>query len=316
MPFALKEPLERELSCLEGLGILQKVKHSVWAAPVVVVPKGYGCLRVCGDCKQTINPVLVVDQYPLPTVEDLMSQLAGGQKFLKINLSQAYQQVQLDEVSHKFVTINTHKGLYQYTRVLFGIASALALFQTIMDTVLQGKPSVICYLDDILVTGKSDEEHLRNLEEILKQLEQNGLRVKSEKCKFMQPSVEYLGHRIDSSGVHTTTKKVEAILKAPRPHDVQRLRSFLGLLHYYGKFMSNLSSLFHLLNQLLKSHSPWKWTQQCDKAFPQAKDKLVKAPVLTHYDPTKKLKLATAASAYGIGAVLSHTYIMMTDLKD
>ena len=103
-------------------------------------------------------------------------------------------------------------------------------------------------------------------------------------------------------------KKVEAILKAPRPLDELQLRSFLGLLHYYGKFMSNLSSLLHPLNQLLKSHSPWKWTQQCDKAFQQAKDKLVKAPVLTHYDPTKKLKLATAASAYGIGAVFSHTY--------
>ena len=119
----------------------------------------------------------------------------------------------------------------------------------------------------------------------------------------MQPSVEYLGHQKDSSGVHTTTKRVEAILKALRPRDVQQLRSFLGLLHYYGKFMSNLSSLLHPLNQLLKSHSPWKWTQQCDKAFQQAKDKLVKAPVLTHYDPTKKLKLATNASAYGIGTV-------------
>ena len=163
-----------------------------------------------------------------------------------------------------------------------------------MNTILQGIPSTICYLDNILVMGKNDEEHLQNLEEVLKRLQQNGLRVKSEKCKFLQPSVEYLGHRIDSSGVHTT-KKVEAILNAPRPCNVQQLRSFLGLLHYYGKFMSNLSSLLHPLNQLLKSHSPWMWSQQCDKNFQQAKDELVKAPVLTHYDPTKKLKLATDA---------------------
>ena len=144
-----------------------------------------------------------------------MSQLSAGQKFSKIDLSQAYQQVQLDEASCKFVTINTHKGLYQYTRVPFSIASTPALFQKIMDTILQGIPGIICYLDDILVMGKNDEEHLRNLEEVLKQLQHNGLRVKSKKCKFMQPSVEYLGHRIDSNGVHTTTKKVEAILKAP-----------------------------------------------------------------------------------------------------
>ena len=164
VPFALKEPLERELTRLEGLGILQKV--SGW-----------------------------------------LLWLSGGQKILKIDLSQANQQVQLDEASREFVTINTHKGLYQYTRLPFSIASALALFQKIMDTILQGIPSTICYLDDILVTGKNDEEHSRNLEEVPKRLQQNGLRVKSEKCKFLQPSVEYLGYRIDSSGVHTTTKR-------------------------------------------------------------------------------------------------------------
>ena len=130
-----------------------------------------------------------------------MSQLAGGQRFSKIDLSQAYQQVQLDDESRKLVTINTHQGLYQYTRVPFGISSAPALFQKIMDTILQG---VICYLDDILVTGKNETEHLRNLEEVLKRLQQNGLRVKPAKCKFLQPSVEYLGHRINASGVHTT----------------------------------------------------------------------------------------------------------------
>ena len=193
-----------------------------------------------------------------------MSQLSGDRKFSKIDLSQTYQQVQLNEGSCKFATINTHKGLYQYTTVPFGIVSVLALFQKIMDTILLGIPSTICYLDDILVMGKNDEEHLRNLEEVLKRLQQNRLRVKSEKCKFMQPSMEYLGHQIDSSGVHTTTRKVEAILKAPRYLDVQQLRSFLRLLHYHGKFMSNLSSLLHPLNQLLKSHSPWKWTQKCD----------------------------------------------------
>lgn len=308
VPFSLKEPLEKELSRLECLGILQKVMHSEWAAPVVVVPKGDGCLRVCGDYKTTVNPVLVVDKYPLPRPDDLMSQLAGGQRFSKIDLSQAYQQVQLDDESRKFVTINTHQGLYQYTRVPFGISSAPALFQKIMDTILQGVPNTICYLDDILVTGKNETEHLRNLEEVLKRLQQNGLRVKPEKCKFLQPSVEYLGHRIDASGVHTTMKKVEAIKRAPTPQDVQQLRAFLGLLHYYGKFIPNLSSILHPLNQLLKSQSSWKWSQACVKAFQQAKDKLADAPVLAHYDATKKLKLATDASSYGIGAVISHTY--------
>ena len=186
VPFALREALEKELSRLEQLGILQKVNHSDWAAPIVVVPKGDGCLRVCRDYKVTINPVLAVDKYPLPKPDDLMAQLAGGQKFSKLDLSQAYQQILLDENSRKFVTINTHLGLFQYTRVLFGVASAPALFQKTMDTLLQGIPNTQCYLDDILITGKSDAEHLQNLEEVLKRLQNNGLRVKPAKCRFME----------------------------------------------------------------------------------------------------------------------------------
>ena len=275
---------------------------------MVVVPKGDGCLRVCGDYKVSVNPVLVVDKYPLPKPDDLMAQLAGGQKFSKLDLSQAYQQVLLDDDSRKFVTINTHLGLFQYTRVPFGIASAPALFQKAMDTLLQGVPNTLCYLDDILITGKTDVEHLQNLEEVLKRLQNNGLRVKPAKCRFMEPSVEYLGHCINASGVHTTTQKVDAILKAPIPQNTQQLRSFLGLLHYYGKFLQNLSSLLHPLNQLLKSNAQWKWSVECQEAFEQAKKQLASAPVLAHYDVTQKLKLAADASAYGLGAVISHVY--------
>ena len=308
VPFALKEALERELLRLQQLGILQKVNHSAWAAPVVVVPKGDGCIRVCGDYKVTVNPVLVVDKYPLPKPDDLMAQLAGGQKFSKLDLSQAYQQIRLDDDSRKFVTINTHLGLFQYTRVPFGIASAPALFQKTMDTLLQGVPNTLCYLDDILITGKTDAEHLQNLEEVLKRLQHHGLRVKPTKCRFMQSSVEYLGHCIDASGVHPTSQKVEAILNAPVPQNSQQLRSFLGLLHYYGKFLPNLSSLLHPLNRLLKSNAQWKWSSECQKTFEQAKSQLASAPILAHYDVTQKIKLAADASAYGLGAVISHTY--------
>ena len=308
VPFALKEALERELARLQQLGVLKKVDHSEWAALIVIVLKGDGCLRVCGDYKVTINSVLVVDKYPLPKPEDLMARLAGGQKFSKLDLSHAYQQILLDDDSRKFVTINTHLGLFQYTRVPFGIASAPALFQKTMDTLLQGIPNTLCYLDDILITGKTDAEHLSNIEEVLKRLQENGLRVKPAKCKFMQSSVEYLGHCINASGVHTTDGKVEAILKAPVPQNLQQLRSFLGLLHYYGKFLPNLSSLLHPLNRLLKANARWKWSAECQEAFEQAKSQLVSAPVLAHYDVERKIKLAADASAYGLGAVISHVY--------
>ena len=131
---------------------------------MVPVPKKDGLLRLCGDYKITVNPAIEIDQYLLPKPEDLFASLAGGTKFSKIDLTSAYQQLCLDEESQGLTTVNTHKGLYKYTRLPFGVASTPAMFQQVMDTVLQGLPNVICYLDDVLVTGSTVEEHLSNLE--------------------------------------------------------------------------------------------------------------------------------------------------------
>ena len=211
VPYALKEPIERELACLESEGVIERVPHSDWAAPIVAVPKPDGTVRICGDYKVTVNPAIDIEQYPLPRPEDLMASLAGGQKFTKLDLSSAYQQMPLEETSRPLVTTNTHHGLYQFTRLPFGISSGPAIFQKAMATILQGLPHVICYLDDILITGTSDHEHLKNLEEVLCRLQRHGVRLKQKKCAFMQNSVDYLGHHIDAFGIHTDTNKVKAI---------------------------------------------------------------------------------------------------------
>ena len=307
-PFALKGAIDRELDRLEDLGILEKVAHSQWASPVVPVPKADGHLRLCGDYKATLNPVLEVDQYPLPRPNELFATLAGGRKFSKIDLTSAYQQLILEEESREFVTINTHRGLYQYTRLPFGVASAPAVFQKVMDTVLQGLQRVICYLDDILVCGSTEEEHHRNLEAVLQRLQEYNIQARRDKCVFMVDSVEYLGHRIDASGLHTLSGKVKAIQEAPHPRNQQELRSFLGLLHYYGKFIPNLSSVLYPMNSLLQVRCKWCWTPECSAAFETAKNLLTSAPVLAHYDPSLPIKIAGDASAYGIGAVLSHVF--------
>ena len=163
---------------------MTKVNYSDWAAPIITVPKPDGSVRICGDYKVTINPVLDVNHYPLPTPEDLFATLAGGKKFSKLDLSHTYQQVLLEEKSQEFVTVTTHKGLYRYNRLPFGIASAPAVFQQLMEKVLQGIPGIVCFIDDVLVTGRNDEEHLRNLEEVLKRLDEKGFRLKRKKCYF------------------------------------------------------------------------------------------------------------------------------------
>ena len=251
----MKGAIESELQRLETEGVLEKVNFSEWADRIVAVPKKDGRVRICGDYKVTVNPVLDIDQYPLPRPEDLFATLAGGQHFTKLDLKHAYQQLILEEESRKYVTINTHRSLYRYTRLPFGIASAPAIFQKTMDMILQGMPGVICYINDILITGKSRVEHLHNLEAVLQKLREQGLRVRKEKCEFLQPSVEYLGHKIDAKGLHALESKLEAITKAPTPRNVQELRSFLGLLNYYGRFIPNLASILHPLNALLRRDS-------------------------------------------------------------
>lgn len=245
-----------------------------------------------------VNKSLEVDQHPLPKPDELFAALAGGVKFSKIDLTQAYQQMMLDEDSRVYVTVNTHQGLFRYTRLPFGIASAPAIFQRSMDSILQGLSHVQCYIDDIIITGSNEEEHLCNLEEVLKRLSEYGIRVKQEKCAFFKDTVEYLGHQISSDGLHTAPKKVEAIQAAPVPKNTQELRSFLGLLHYYGKFIPDLASIVHPMNQLLQAGSAWRWTDKCDQAFALAKEKLTSATVLAHYNPKYPLRLAADASSY------------------
>lgn len=163
-------------------------------------------------------------------MEDIFATLAGGQKFSNIELSQAYQQVLLDEESKQFVVINTQKGLYRYNRLPFGVSSALGIFQRIMEKILQGIPQVAISLDDVLITGRSDKEHMDTLNLVLTKLEVAGLHLKREKCTFMSDSVIYFRHKIDANGLHPTIDKVKAVEQAPEPTNVTELKSYLGLL--------------------------------------------------------------------------------------
>ena len=219
VPFALKAAIDRELDCLENEGILEPVTYSEWAAPVVPVPKTEGQIRFCGDYKVTINPVLEVDQYPLPKPNNIFATLSTEKVFSKIDLTHAYQQMKLTEDSRNYVTINTHCGLFRYTRLPFGVASAPSIFQKVMDTVLQGLPNTICYLDDILVSGATKEEHFHNLEMVLQLF-----MLRRQNVLSMCDAVEYLGHHIDADGLHTLSSKVKAIQDAPQPQNIQELR--------------------------------------------------------------------------------------------
>ena len=261
-----------------------------------------------GDFKVTVNRVSKLDRYPIPKIEDLFAKLAGGKKFSQLDMSQAYQQLLLDDQSKNYVVINTHRGLFRYNRLPYGISSAPGIFQRTMETLLQGIANVVVYLDDILITGSTDEEHLGTLEEVLTRMEQAGLRLKKSKCAFMVDSVTYLGHKIDANGLHPVEKKLEAVQRAPKPRNVSELKSYLGLLTYYGKFLPNLATTLAPLYKLLRGSVQWHWSGEQDKAFEASKKLLTTSQLLVHFDPNKKLVLSCGASAYGIGAVLAHQF--------
>ena len=306
VPYVLKPKVEAEIDKLVKDGILEKCDHSELATPVVPVPKKDGSVRLCGDFKVTINPVLEIDQYPLPRIEDIFAALSGGQQFSKIDLKHAYLQVEVDEESRPLLTINTERGLYRYNRLVYGVASAPAVWLRSMDTVLQSLDGVKCIIDDMIVTGKNEAEHLRNLDAVLSRLAHYGLRVNLDKCQFFEDKIAFCGHEIDRDGLHKTSQKVEAVVSAPQPTNVSELRSFLGLVNYYSRFLPNLSTVFHPLYVLLEKDRKWSWSRECQESFAEVKKLITSEEVLTHYDPDLPLYLATDASPYGLGAVLSH----------
>ena len=307
VPYAMRGLVDKELERLTQEGIIEPIPFSDWAAPIVPVLKSdKTAVRICGDFKVTINQASKLESYPIPKSEDLFASLAGGQTFSKIDLRQAYQQIQLSEESKKVAVINTQRGLFRYNRLPFGVSSAPAIFQRTMESLLQGIPHTVVYLDDILVTGPMQEEHLTALEKVLSRLEKAGLRVQKSKCVFMSPEVTYLGHKINVQGLHPVAEKVEAVQAAPAPTNVTELKSYLGLLSYYAKFLPNLSPQLAPLYQLLKVTVRWKWTEVEQKAFVNSKKLLFSYPVLVPFDPKCEVILACDASPYGIGAVLSH----------
>ena len=171
VPYAMRDKVEAEHQRLQEQGVIEPVTHADWAAPVVaVLKKDRETVRLCGDYKQTVNRAVKLDRYPIPRIEDIFTKMTGCTVFSTLNMSQAYQQLILDEESRRLITVNTHKGLFQYKRLLFGVASATGIFQRTMENVLQDILQVGAYLDDILIGGRTETDHLVILEKVLVRL--------------------------------------------------------------------------------------------------------------------------------------------------
>ena len=306
VPFSRIDAVDRELQRLEDLKIVTKVDYSDWATPIVVVQKPNGKVRICGDYRATVNPCLHVQQHPIPRIEELFVKLQGGTHFSKLDMRDAYLQIELDDETKQLLVINTHKGLYRYNRLSFGPSPAPAIFQKLVDNLVAGISGVAAYLDDIIVTGRTKAEHLDNLRRVFAALDNYGLKLQLDKCVFFKTEVSYLGYIISKDGLRASDERVQAILQYATPTDLKQLESFVGKLNYYGKFLPAFASVCAPLNQLRCKDTPWKWSAECAAAFDPLKQMLADRTRLVHFDPEKPIVLATDASPYGIGAVISH----------
>ncbi|PIO61946.1 reverse transcriptase [Teladorsagia circumcincta] len=307
VPYASIPELDAEIDRLVSNGVISPVDHSEWAAPIVAVKKKNGQIRLCADFSTGLNDALQLHQHPLPTAEEVFTRVNGGQIFSQIDLADAYlyMQVEVEEKSKEMLTINTHKGLYRYNRLPFGVKSAPGIFQQIMDSMICGLQGVAAYLDDIIVTGRTYEEHRQNLEALLDRIAEYGFHVRLEKCNFLMPRIRYLGFIIDKDGRRPDPEKIEAIRQMPVPRNIAEVRSFLGMISYYGSFVAEMRKIRAPLDDLLKN-AVFRWTSKCEEAFQHAKDVLTSDLLLTHFDPSLEIIVAADASDYGIGAVILH----------
>ena len=306
VPYALREAVENELDKLEKNGVIVKTERSKWASPLVVVPKKDKSVRLCGDYKVTLNQAVEDEQYSLPTTQDLYVALSGSKVFTKLDLSHAYAQLKVDSESSEYLTLNTHKGLYKYTKLAYGVKSSPKLFQRVMDEILQGVPSCVCKQDDILIGGRDEEENLKILEDVLTRLGRHNVHLKLEKCQFLKPRVVYLGFEFDATGIRPVESKIDAVRNAPTPKNVSELKSFLGMIQYYHAFLPNLASILEPLHALLRKDAKWTWSEKCQKSYDMCKAHLTSDGLLVHYEIDRELRLACDASSYGLGAVISH----------
>ena len=221
-------------------------------------------------------------------------------------MSQAYAQLLLDEDPKQYTVINTQRGLFKYNRLCFGISSAPGIFQRAMEQLLQGLPGVLCYLDDVLISGSSEKEHWDRLTTVLTKLQEAGLKLRADECSFQVSEVTYLGYLIDKDGIHPTKEKVKAIVDAPAPTCVKQLQAYLGLFNFYRRFVPKASTVLEPLNRLLRKDTGWVWGESQSKAFKASKDLLLQSDVLTHFDPNLPISVSADSSAYGVGAVISH----------
>ena len=306
VPYSQREVVRQEIQRMLDSGVIT-TSVSLWASPIVLVTKKDGTVRFCVDYRK-VNQVAKFDAYPMPRVEEVFESIGPANFITTLDLAKGYWQILMAKDSREVTAFNTPYGLFEFVVMPFGLHTAPATFQRLMNELLRGCQGFAgAYLDDIVIFSCSWEEHLHHLSEVFTVLQNAGLTIKPIKCQFAHGQVHYLGHIIGGGSIRPDPSKVEAVLAYQRPVTKKDVRSFLGLIGYYRKFVPNFADAAAVLVELIKKGRPDKviWARECEIAFDRLKKRMISAPVLQVADPSKPFILQTDASDLGLGAVLS-----------
>ncbi|GJT01303.1 putative reverse transcriptase domain-containing protein [Tanacetum coccineum] len=278
-PSEMKE-LSDQLKELSDKGFIRP-SSSPWGAPVLFVKKKDGSFRMCIDYRE-LNKLTVKNRYPLPRIDDLFDQLQGSSIYSKIDLRSGYHQLRVREEDIPKTAFRTRYGHYEFQVMPFGLTNAPAVFMDLMNRVC--KPYldkfVIVFIDDILIYSKNKQEHAEHLKLILELLKKEQLYAKFSKCEFWIPKVQFLGHVIDSQGIHVDPAKIESVKDWESPKSATEIRQFLGLAGYYRRFIEGFSKIAKPMTKLTQKKIKFEWSDKAEAAFQLIKQKLCSAPIL------------------------------------
>ena len=304
IPFNLRGKVERKLDELMKADIIEPVVGPTnWLNPVVVAPKPNGEIRLCLDMRRA-NEAIVRERHPIPTVDEVLQDLNGSKVFSKLDLKWGYHQMELTPESRDITTFATHKGVFRYKRLLFGVCSASEQYQQEISKVLAGIEGAQNISDDVIVHGADQEMHDKRLHAVLRRLRERGLTLNREKCQFNMNRLVFMGILLTEKGIGPTEERVKAIADAREPESVTELRSFLGLANYSARFIPQFATTTEPLRKLLKKEEPFNFGLEQRAAFKQVKKALAHCQKLAYFQKEATTRVIADVGPVGIGAVL------------
>ena len=317
IPFHIRADVQHALEELQQQDIIERVPEdqpTPWVSPIVAVPKKNGGVRICVDMRLA-NEVIKRVRHPIPTVEDISFELNGAKYFSKLDLSQAYHQLELDAPSRYITTFSTHIGLFRYKRLNYGTNAPAEIFQYTLQTQLQGLRGVKNIADEIIVFGKTHEEHDSDLEQCLKRISSKGLRLNQSKCTFLSTTLSFFGQVFSSQGCKPDSQRVQNFQNAQVPKSVHDVRSLLSMANCSSKYIANFATITIPLRDLTKKNAKFQWTETHQKAFNDLTKASSSAQCMAYFDKEKETCVTADASPVGISAILSQKTKEMNDEK-